>query len=268
MSADKQKPAPAPGSSAGSSPTTPLPEVGGACNCSAAMPKHIAIIMDGNGRWAIKQNKPRIFGHQNGAKAVRAVVTECAKLELEALTLYSFSMENWKRPADEVNALMELYCAYLQSERKLMMDNNIKFVQIGRTEGLPEKVVDQLEKTRQTTASNTGMTLAVALNYGSRSEITDTVRSIAKKVKDGKLSVDDINEQLITDNLYTAGLPDPDLLIRTAGEMRISNFLLWQISYTELWVTQELWPDFTVEHLHDAIKDYAHRQRRFGAVTQ
>lgn len=233
-----------------------------------AVPRHIAIIMDGNGRWARRQGKPRMFGHEQGAKAVRAIVTECARLELDVLTLYSFSMENWKRPAEEIEFLMALYVQYLIAERAEMMDNNIRFVQIGRREGLPGPVLEELDRTTALTAGNTGMTLAVAINYGSRSEITDAVRAIARKVQAGQLQPDAITEQTISSHLYTAGLPDPDLLIRTAREMRVSNYLLWQISYAELYVSDVCWPDFDVAHLHEAIRDYARRTRRFGAVVE
>ena len=233
-----------------------------------ATPRHIAVIMDGNGRWARRQGKPRMFGHEQGARAVRAIVTECARLELEVLTLYSFSVENWKRPAEEVEFLMTLYVQYLVAERAEMMDNNIRFVQIGRREGLPGPVLDELDRTTAETAGNTGLTLAVAINYGSRAEITDAVRAIAAKVKAGQLQPEAITEDTISSHLYTAGLPDPDLLIRTASEMRVSNYLLWQISYAELYVSDVCWPDFGVAHLHEAIRDYARRTRRFGAVVE
>lgn len=231
-----------------------------------AMPRHVAVIMDGNGRWARRQGKPRIFGHQEGAKAVRGIVTEAARLELDALTLYSFSMENWKRPAEEVDFLMDLYEEYLIEERKTMMDNNVRFVQIGRRQGLADRVLRAMDETAEQTSRNTGLTLALALNYGSRTEITDACRAIARKVQDGELGSEDITEQTITDHLYTAGIPDPDLLVRTAGEMRVSNYLLWQISYAELYVADCCWPDFNVDHLHASIRSYAQRQRKFGAL--
>lgn len=231
-----------------------------------SLPRHIAIIMDGNGRWAQQQGKPRLFGHQNGAMAVRAVVTECARLGLDALTLYSFSVDNWKRPVEEIECLMALYVEYLQAERATMMDNNVRFVQVGRREGLPDAVLEQLDITTQMTAGNTGLTLALAINYGSRTEITDAVRKLATKVAAGELDPADITEQMVSDNLYTAGLPDPDLLIRTAGEMRLSNYLLWQISYAELYVADVCWPSFTVTTLRDAIREYARRHRKFGAI--
>ena len=230
------------------------------------LPRHVAIIMDGNGRWAKAQGKDRTYGHHCGAEAVRPIVTECARLGLDALTLYSFSTENWTRSQDEVACLMDLYVEYLISERHLFMDNNVKFIQIGRKEGLPPRVIDQLEQTRALTVDNTGLTLALAINYGSRSEITDAVRRIAQKVKDGALDPQAIEPQTISDHLYTAGLPDPDLLIRTAGEMRISNYLLWQISYAELYVADICWPEFDVKQLHKAFAEFTTRKRKFGGV--
>ncbi len=235
---------------------------------ASALPRHIAVIMDGNGRWAQRQGKPRTFGHQEGTKAVRAIVTECASLGLDALTLYSFSIENWKRPADEVAFLMELYVEYLFAEREEMMDNNVRFVQIGRREPLPAPVLDALDETVRLTANNTGLTLALALNYGSRTEIADAAAAIARDVQAGRLEPDQVDETLFARYLYTAALPDPDLLVRTAGEMRVSNYLLWQISYAELYVSDVCWPDFTVDQLHAAIRDFAQRQRKFGAVRE
>jgi len=233
-----------------------------------ALPRHIAIIMDGNGRWAKRLGKPRMYGHQQGAKAVRAIVTQCAALGIEMLTLYSFSMENWKRPDHEIEFLMNLYVEYLIAEREELMANNIRFIQLGRRQGLPQPVLEQLDQTIATTASNTGLTLALALNYSSRNEITDAVRAIADKVKNNLLTPDQITEQTISDHLYTAGLPDPDLLIRTAGELRISNYLLWQISYAEMYVADACWPDFDVEELRNALRSFANRKRNFGDVPQ
>jgi undecaprenyl diphosphate synthase len=234
-------------------------------------PRHIAIIMDGNGRWAVQRRLERVRGHQEGAKTVRRVVTECARLRKDRggpdyLTLYSFSLENWKRPAAEVTFLMEMYIEYLRKERATMMENNIRFRQIGRLEHLPDPVMEEMDITLKETAHNTGMTLVLALNYGSRAEIADAVRQIAQKVKDGELSPAQITEDTISEHLYTAGMPDPDLLIRTAGEMRVSNYLLWQISYAELYVSDVLWPDFSEEDLHQAIGEFAARNRRFGAL--
>ena len=234
-------------------------------------PRHIAIIMDGNGRWAVRRGLERVKGHQQGAVTVRNVVTECARLRKhhggpDFLTLYSFSVENWKRPIDEVSFLMAMYIEYLQKERRTMMENNIKFRQIGRLENLPEPVLEEMNRTLEETKDNDGLTLVLALNYGSRTEITDAVREIARKTRAKELRPDEIDEQTISDHLYTAGMPDPDLLIRTAGEMRVSNYLLWQISYAELFVSDVLWPDFGVDDLHGAIRAFSQRNRRFGAL--
>jgi undecaprenyl diphosphate synthase len=229
-------------------------------------PRHIAIIMDGNGRWAIERQLPRIAGHRAGARGVRDIVVHCGRLGLKALTLYSFSMENWKRPADEIEGLMSLYLEYLAKEREELLENNVRFVQIGRRDGLPRSVLEQVDETAAATAHCTGLTLVLALNYSSRIEITDAVQAIAREAKDGRLDPDAIDEQTISNHLYTAGLPDPDLLIRTAGELRVSNYLLWQISYAEIHVTDRYWPDFRTEHLDEAIRDYAQRNRRYGAV--
>ncbi len=228
------------------------------------LPRHIAIIMDGNGRWAKRRSMPRIAGHRQGAKAVRAVVTHCARLGIEALTLYSFSAENWKRPKREVDFLMDLYGEYLIAERGEIMENNVRLVHLGRREGLPDSVLREMDTTVEQSQNNTGLKLCLALNYGSRTEIVDAVRRIAATVRDGALDVNDIDETVIADSLYTAGLPDPDLLIRTANERRISNFLLWQISYTEIHVTERFWPEFDVEMLNEAIRDFAGRERRYG----
>src|SRR4051812_16817779 len=230
------------------------------------LPRHVAIIMDGNGRWARQRNLPRFAGHRAGAKSVRTIVEECARLGLQQLTLYSFSTENWNRPPEEVALLMELYVEYMRSQRQLLIDNNIQFAQIGRREGLPGPVLDELAITLEATRRNTGMTLCLAINYGSRSEITDAVRQIARDVQAGKLSPDAVTEQTISERLYTAGMPDPDLLIRTAGEMRLSNYLLWQISYAELYVTDVFWPEFSIGELHKAFQTFAGRNRRFGGV--
>lgn len=238
---------------------------------SQRLPRHIAVIMDGNGRWAVRRGKDRVAGHRQGAVTVRNIVTECARLRQEVggpdfLTLYSFSMENWKRPVQEVSALMEMYVEYLRSERKTMMDNNIRFQQIGRLDNLPPLVLEEMQTTLDLTQNNDGLTLVLALNYGSRAEITDAVRAIARQVGQGTIDPEIIDEQMISDHLYTAGMPDPDLLIRTAGEMRISNYLLWQISYAELFVSPVLWPDFGISDLHEALRSFAGRNRRFGAL--
>jgi undecaprenyl diphosphate synthase len=247
--------------------TDPVPSAGG----GGTLPTHVAIIMDGNGRWAVQRGLERVRGHQEGAKTVRSIVTECARLRKhrggpDFLTLYSFSLENWKRPADEVTFLMQMYIDYLRSERATMMENNIRFRQIGRLENLPDAVLDEVNITLDETKNNDGLQLVLALNYGSRAEITDAVREIAQQVKAGTLEPRDVDEQLISDHLYTAGMPDPDLLVRTAGELRVSNYLLWQISYAELFVSDVLWPDFGVDDLHAAIRAFSSRNRRFGAL--
>ncbi len=233
---------------------------------STRMPNHVAVIMDGNGRWARRRGKPRTEGHRAGAVAARAIIEHCARLKLKQLTLYSFSIENWSRPAEEVNTLMRLYIEYLISQRPVMLKNNIRFRQIGRREGLPPDVLEELDRTIAALDHNTGMTLCLAVNYGSRAEITDAVRAIARKVQAGALHPDAITEETIAGNLYTAGMSDPDLLIRTAGEMRVSNYLLWQISYAELYVTDVCWPDFTEAEFDRALADYAKRERRFGGL--
>ena len=231
------------------------------------MPRHIAIIMDGNGRWAESRGLPRLEGHRNGSKGVRFTITEAARLRVECLTLYSFSTENWKRPAEEVAGLMRLYEKYLIEERPTIMNNNIRLRHLGSADELPGYVVRELRKTAEMSKNNTGMTLCLALNYSSRGEIVSAVRRLADDYKAGKISRDEINEGRLSAYLDTGGLPDPDLLIRTSGEMRISNFLLWQISYAELYVTDVHWPDFSAEIMHEAIKNYASRNRRFGGLS-
>ena len=233
----------------------------------ARWPRHVAVIMDGNGRWAQARGLPRAAGHREGVATVRRIVTESARLGLEALTLYSFSSENWKRPADEVAALMLLCCEFLRLERPTMLRQNIRFRRIGRRDGLPPEVLAELDETERATSGSTGLTLCLALNYGSRTEIADAARALAIEVAAGTRTAASIDERALASRLYTAGLPDPDLLIRTAGEMRISNYLLWQISYAELHVTEVLWPDFTEAGLHTALADFASRERRFGGVT-
>ncbi len=230
------------------------------------IPRHIAIIMDGNGRWANERGLPRRAGHKAGALAVRATVEECGRLGVEALTLYSFSLENWKRPREEIEGLMALYLEYMRAEREHLVKHNMRFRQIGRREGLPEAALAELDLTIEATRRCTGPTLCLAVNYGSRAEITDAVRSLARRVERGELKPEDIDESALSNSLDTAGLPDPDLLIRTAGEMRVSNYLLWQISYSELHVTPTLWPDFRAEHLQAAVRDFASRRRRFGGL--
>ena len=230
------------------------------------LPRHIAIIMDGNGRWAKKRGQPRVRGHEAGAENVREIVTHCARLGVECLTLYSFSTENWNRPIDEIAHLMRLYVKYLIKERDEIMQNDIRMVQIGRRDGLPDEVLRELDETSAVSANNRGMTLCLALNYSSRVELVDAIRKLATDAAIGKLNPAEIDDKTVSRSLYTAGLPDPDLLIRTAGEMRVSNFLLWQISYAELYVTPVLWPDFHKADLNAAISDYASRDRRFGAL--
>ncbi len=231
------------------------------------MPRHVAIIMDGNGRWAKRRGQERVKGHEAGAENVREIVTHCARLGVEALTLYSFSTENWNRPLDEIAHLMRLYVHYLIKERGEIMDNDIRLIQVGRREGLPEEVLRELDESAALSRNNQGMKLCLALNYSSRVEIVDAIRHLADRAARGEIQPDQISEEMVSDSLYTAGLPDPDLLIRTAGEMRISNFLLWQISYAELFVTETLWPDFHAEELNNAFHAFSKRERRFGRVT-
>ncbi|MFH1418149.1 MAG: isoprenyl transferase [Planctomycetota bacterium] len=230
------------------------------------IPRHVAIIMDGNGRWAQERGLARVQGHEAGAENVRDIVTHCARLGIECLTLYSFSTENWNRPFDEVNRLMKLYVEYLIKEREEIMENGVRLVQLGRRAGLPDDVLRELDETTALSKDNTGMTLCLALNYSGRTELIDAVRRIAKRVAAGALSIEAIEEDTIAGALYTAGLPDPDLLIRTAGEMRISNFLLWQISYAEIYVSEVYWPEFRRDQLNDALREFARRHRRFGRL--
>ena len=232
----------------------------------AKIPAHIAIIMDGNGRWANQQGFPRELGHRAGAGSVRTIVEACYELGVEVLTLYSFSLENWKRPKDEVDALMQLCIMYLEGERDEMMRRNIRLRVIGQREGLPQPVLDAIDRVSAATAKNTAFTLCLAINYGARAELVDAARALAREVASGTRDPSSIDEAALAGKLTTAGLPDPDLLIRTAGEMRVSNFLLWQISYAELHVTETLWPDFGVEDLERAFRDFAGRQRTFGGL--
>ena len=232
------------------------------------LPRSVAVIMDGNGRWARARGLPRSAGHAAGAEAVRTIVTEAVRLDLEALTLYSFSLDNWQRPAEEVSALMHLYALYLARDRPTMAEHNIRFRHVGRRDGLPEAVLREIDASTRTTAECTGMYLCLALNYGSRAEITDAVAHLARRVADGHLRPEDIDEGLISEALGTRGVPDPDLLIRTSGELRLSNFLLWQLSYAELHVTDVYGPDFTIDDLHEALRNYAARDRRFGGLRE
>jgi len=231
------------------------------------IPRHVAIIMDGNGRWAKQRGLPRLEGHRAGAESVRAIVRACGELGIGYLTLYAFSSENWRRPKAEVTALMHLLEFYLQREVADLDKNNVRLAAIGRIHELPESAQRQLQKGIETLKKNTGLTLVLALSYGGRAEIVDAVRSIARDVKAGVLDVANINEDVISQRLYTRDIPDPDLLIRTSGEMRVSNFLLWQISYAEIHVTETLWPDFRKPQLLAALDDYSKRQRRFGRVA-
>jgi len=232
------------------------------------LPEHIAIIMDGNGRWAKRRGLPRIKGHEAGIESVRQICRACARLKIKQLTLYAFSVDNWKRPRAEVEYLMNLLSRYLKNERKEIMENNIRLRVIGRMDGLPKAARDELNKTIEESSKNDGMTLCLALNYGGRTEIVDAVRKIAGEVAAGRVKAEDIDENLLANYLYTAGMKDPDLLIRTAGEKRVSNFLLWQISYTEFWFTDVCWPDFREEHLMEALREYAGRVRKFGGLRE
>lgn len=242
-------------------PLTHLPDVH-----PERIPRHIAIIMDGNGRWAEQRGFPRVFGHRNGAISVRDVVTEAGRLGIEALTLYSFSAENWKRPKDEIDALMDLCVTYCDGEREKLAEKNVHVRVIGRVHELPTEAREAIGRLEATTKECTGPTLCLAINYGSRNEIVDAVRSIGERVAKGEISPCDIDESLIDQSLYTSGLPDPDLMIRTGGEMRISNYLLWQLSYAELYVSDLLWPDFGASALRDAVRAFASRRRRFGGL--
>lgn len=232
------------------------------------LPKHIAIIMDGNGRWAKQRGKMRVFGHEKGAGAVRKVVEGCAELGVENLTLYAFSTENWKRPKLEVETLMKLLITSLRKELKTLNDNNIRLNTIGKMESLPRTVSQKLKEVIEETKDNNRMTLTLALSYGSREELKNAIREISFKVKNNIISAEDIDETVINEHLYTQNLPDVDLLIRTSGELRVSNFLLWQIAYAELYFTETLWPDFNKEKLYEAILNYQNRERRFGKTSE
>ncbi|MDB4402107.1 isoprenyl transferase [Algibacter sp.] len=232
------------------------------------LPKHIAIIMDGNGRWAKQKGMLRAFGHENGTKSVRQTVETSAELGIENLTLYAFSTENWNRPKLEVQTLMRLLVSSLKKEISTLQNNNIKLTAIGALDTLPKKVHKELFEVIEKTKQNTRMTLTLALSYGSREEIINTVKEISIKVKNNIISPENIEESIINQHLYTQNLPDVDLLIRTSGEQRISNFLLWQIAYAELYFTNVLWPDFTKDHLYEAIIEYQKRERRFGKTSE
>jgi len=231
------------------------------------LPRHIAVIMDGNGRWARQQGLPRIEGHRHGVASVRRTVEECARLGIEQLTLYCLSSENWKRPPEELDFLMHLLEQYMIEERSTIMEQNIQVAVIGRREGIPPEALREIDKTIALSGQNTGLRLCLAINYGARAELADAVRRIAEEVRAGRLDPADVDELTLDSHLYTAGMPEPDLLIRTAGELRVSNFLLWQISYAEIWVTDLCWPEFDEAQLHQAIRDFASRDRRFGGLT-
>jgi len=229
-------------------------------------PRHIAIIMDGNGRWATNRGRPRFEGHRQGARAVERIVDYCVDIGIECLTLYSFSMQNWKRPKLEIAFLMQLYTRYLVGIRKTLKEHNVRLVHLGRTEKLPSKLVRELHKTVEISSEYTGMALALALNYGSREEIIDAVKKISLDCIEGRLTTEQIDEQIVNESLYTNGLPDPDLLIRTSAEKRISNFLLWQMSYAEFYITETLWPDFMPADIDKAIMEFSKRSRRMGDI--
>lgn len=231
------------------------------------VPRAIAVIMDGNGRWALEQGLERIRGHEHGIRAVRETATECARLGVEVLTMYAFSEENWQRPDREVGLLMVLLRRFLVEERPILMDNQIRLLHTGRAEKLPADVLELLRETQGLTANNDGMKLVLAISYGGRAELADAMGRIAKSVAAGKLAPEDIDEDTIRAHLYLPELPDPDLLIRTAGEMRVSNFLLWQISYSEIYVSPVCWPDFGKEHLWAALEEFGRRRRKFGKVV-
>ncbi|AIY13153.1 MULTISPECIES: isoprenyl transferase [Cellulophaga] len=232
------------------------------------VPNHLAIIMDGNGRWAKQHGKMRVFGHENGVKTVRNVVESCVKMKIPYLTLYTFSTENWKRPKFEIDTLMRLLVSSLRKELPTFMDNGIKLNTIGNIASLPKRAHKELLEVIKKTSNNTGMTLTLALSYGAREELKNAIQEISSKVKNNIISSENIDETIINNHLYTHDLPDVDLLIRTSGEHRISNFLLWQIAYAELYFTNVLWPDFTEQHLVEAILNYQNRERRFGKTSE
>ena len=231
------------------------------------LPRHIAIIMDGNGRWAQQKRLPRTAGHRVGMQRVKEIIKAAKECGIEVMTLFAFSAENWSRPEKEIKALMRYFGSFLDAQLKDMLRQNIKFKVIGREDPLPAYILDKIKNAQERTAHNTAMTLVIAVNYGSRQEIIDGIRKIIALASQGKLGVEGVNEGSFKEYLYTADLPDPDLLIRTSGEQRISNFLLWQLSYTELYFAKKLWPDFRTQDLHKAIKEYQKRQRRYGAVS-
>ena len=232
------------------------------------IPKHLAVIMDGNGRWAKKKGAMRIFGHRHAIQAVKDAIEGADNLGVKYLTLFSFSTENWSRPQDEVRALMELLVKTIIDEISLMMKNNIRLITIGDVSSLPQSAYEKLVEAKRQTENNTGLTVILALSYSGQWELTQATKRIAQKVSEGKLNPEDISQQTVADHLETAGIPDPELMIRTSGEFRISNFLLWQLAYTELYFTPVLWPDFRMEHLYAAVEDYQKRERRFGKTGE
>ncbi len=232
------------------------------------LPRHIAVIMDGNGRWAKKKGAMRIFGHKNAVQAVKDVTEGCGELGIKYLTLYAFSTENWNRPKAEIDGLMELLVSTLKQEIKTLMDNQVKLITIGETSNLPQECQKNLEWAIAQTKNNSGLTLVLALSYSGRWEITKAAKALAMDIERGKVKANEINEHLFENYLQTSGIPDPELLIRTSGELRVSNFLLWQIAYTELYITPTLWPDFRKDHLYEAIWSYQQRERRFGKTSE
>ncbi|MEZ6093096.1 MAG: isoprenyl transferase [Pirellulaceae bacterium] len=231
-----------------------------------SIPRHIAMIMDGNGRWAKSRGLERVEGHRRGAETVREISEECGRLRVDQLTLYCLSSENWKRPKEELDFLMQLLSVYLDSERQRLVENRFRFSVIGELDRLPAEIRKKIDETERLCEMHTGTRLCLAINYGSRGEIVTAARRLVEDVCSGDLTVDEINEETFAQRLFTRGMPDPDLLVRTSGEMRISNYLLWQISYSEIWVTEKYWPDFSVEDLHQAIVDFSNRDRRFGGL--
>ncbi len=230
------------------------------------LPTHIGVIMDGNGRWAKKRGLPRSAGHQAGADALKKIVTECNNMGVKYITVYAFSTENWKRPKDEVDFLMNLLLSYLRDSEKTLAKENVRIRAIGGREELTEEIREQIKKTEEFTKNNTGIVMNIALNYGAREELVMATKKIAEDVKAGKITTSDITSDMISENLYTGGQPDPDLIIRTSNELRLSNFMMWQASYSEFYFTKTLWPDFSIKDLHNAILEYQNRNRRYGGV--
>ena len=245
---------------------TPRPEIVRP-ELDGPFPEHIAVVMDGNGRWAEKRSQPRVFGHRAGVESVREVVTSCARMGVQSLTLYAFSVENWKRPEAEISQLMRLLKVFLVRERRLLMKNGVRLSGLGRLDDLPAAALEELRKTEELTGDNDGMLLRLALSYGSRTELAEAARQVALDVREGALDPDRIDDETLRSYLYDPLTPDPDLLIRTAGEMRLSNFLLWQVAYTEIYVTDTMWPDFREKQYVEALRQFQARERRFGKVS-